>query len=266
MVKTTVDCVDKFNACTGYHQSDEISLVFPAANILEDDTKVKLDKDSDIPSKEKKLKIMKNHIYNGRFQKLASVVASYAAVRLNFYLMNEDFSDLQPEVSERMKAHVAFFDGRVIPCSTPASVMETLYWRSNFDGLRNAISHIAQHYFTFKILQGKSILKQYEYLLEQKKIDLFDAYSSEFLYGTWVKKQKFLLPNPINHKTGEKIETPVWRTRYVKNSFNWADWCEEDRSIFTLTKFWPEKNEIQELELDPPMYFPAKNLDGTWCS
>lgn len=100
MVKTTIDCVEKFNAVTGYHQSDEISLVFPAANDLSDPAVAAAlaaslaEKEvSEPPQKKKKQKktVLKNHPYNGRVQKMATVVASFASVRLNFHLMNENW-------------------------------------------------------------------------------------------------------------------------------------------------------------------------------
>ena len=69
MVKTTVDLVQKFNAVLGYHQSDEISLLFPK-----------------IEENAKKSKNVPVHFYKGRVQKLSSVTASYASVRFNYYM------------------------------------------------------------------------------------------------------------------------------------------------------------------------------------
>ncbi len=70
MVKTTGDLVLKFNAVTGYTSSDEISLVFLPAQT---------ESTVEQPHKKRpKLEAPKTHIYNGRIQKLASVVSGYA--------------------------------------------------------------------------------------------------------------------------------------------------------------------------------------------
>jgi hypothetical protein len=94
MVKTTIDLVEKFNAITGYHQSDEISIVFAAANDAEEvaAAAAKAELEAAEPAKKKqrkKAQVLKNHPYNGRVQKLASVAASYASSRLNYHLMQE---------------------------------------------------------------------------------------------------------------------------------------------------------------------------------
>jgi hypothetical protein len=45
---------------------------------------------------------------------------------------------------------------------------------------------------------------------------------------------------PMNSKTGKLVETPVYRGRYVRGSFNWADFSEEDRVSFTMAKLMNE--------------------------
>lgn len=229
MVLTSIDLIEKFNAVSAYHQSDEISLVFPAVNIPEQNSS-------------KKRKTNQSHIYNGRYQKLASVTASYASIRLNFHLANLDFSDCSQVVVSRMKSHTAYFDGRVIP-STASQITECLFWRSNFDGFRNAVGHIAQNYFKVKELQNKSVFMQYEMLLA-KNIDLFKEYSSDLLFGTIIKKQKYELEGCFNPVTKKPVETPVIRTRCVKGSFNWADYSEKDREELIMAKFWPKEDSV----------------------
>jgi hypothetical protein len=48
--------------------------------------------------------------------------------------------------------------------------------RSNFDGFRNSVSHIAQHYFTQKELHGKSCMSQYEMVRDIKCVEMFEEY------------------------------------------------------------------------------------------
>ena len=65
-----------------------------------------------------------------------------------------------------------------------------------------------------------------------------------FLFGTWVKKQKFSFigKNPLTNEDVVAI-----RTRLVCGSFNWADWSEAERLEFTVAKFWPDPR-CQEIE------------------
>ncbi|KAJ3345381.1 hypothetical protein HDU91_007366, partial [Kappamyces sp. JEL0680] len=95
MLLTTADLVDKFTACTGYTSSDEISLVFDAAvHTNEQPLSAIISYDTDEPpqkkakqtnekhlAKKKGTETLKTHPYNGRMQKLASVVAGYASAR-----------------------------------------------------------------------------------------------------------------------------------------------------------------------------------------
>jgi tRNA(His) guanylyltransferase len=75
-----------------------------------------------------------------------------------------------------MVDHVAFFDGRVVACTSPKHVTDCIYWRSNFDGFRNSVSHIAQHYFTQKELHAKSCLAQYEMVRDIKCVEMFEEF------------------------------------------------------------------------------------------
>ncbi|KAJ3306839.1 hypothetical protein HDV03_003876 [Kappamyces sp. JEL0829] len=63
---------------------------------------------------------------------------------------------------------------------------------------------------------------------------------SLFLFGCWVKRQKYLM-DAVNLKTNEPLQTI--RTRLVVGSFNWADWTAEERTGFTMTRFWPNSLE-----------------------
>ena len=133
MIQTTIDLVEKFQAVTGYHQSDEISLVFPAANTLAQVTEA-LAASTAVPApKNKKRKIaLKTHCYNGRVQKLASVTASYASARLCYHLMQEDWSDLDEVVQKRMVDHTAYFDGRLVACTSTKHLTDCIFWRYLF--------------------------------------------------------------------------------------------------------------------------------------
>lgn len=140
-----------------YTVSDEISLVFAAAHVIQsppsnveddvesrpatEDQQVQESNSSSTtstttnPKKKRKVEKPKNHPYNGRIMKLATVAASYASARFNLHLTTETWTDLgNPVVESRMLEHTAHFDARVVPCASAQLVMECLFWRSNFDG------------------------------------------------------------------------------------------------------------------------------------
>ncbi|KAI9011237.1 tRNAHis guanylyltransferase-domain-containing protein [Gaertneriomyces semiglobifer] len=241
LVETTRDLVAKFSPIIGYAHSDEISLVFLGAEQLRD-----MADPAEPPSKKRKSDkpLHFEHIYGGRVQKLASVTASYAAARLNYHLSTYDFSDRKSEVQERMKSHIAYFDSRLVPIPDMHTAMECIFWRSNCEGFRNAISTIANVHFTSNQLHGKNLDRQLD-LLAEAGINPFESYDLRFLFGTWVKKEQYVLQDVKNPKTGEDVG-PVIRSRVRHGSFNWADWTDEERTSFVKSKFWT--NEVR----DPP--------------
>ncbi|KAJ3194657.1 hypothetical protein HK101_002246 [Irineochytrium annulatum] len=267
LVDVTKDLVWKFNPLMGYHSSDEISLVFAAAepvvgdrydengdpegseegkkDTIEDaanaedgeDAKSKLG-----PSRRKKQKkaggpVERTHIYSGRCQKLASITASYASARLNHHLAKRDWSDRDAKVQERMTAGEAFFDGRVVPLPNLSQAMECVFWRSNFDGFRNAISSVAQSLFSSKELHGKNIPSLVE-LIASKGVDVYKDFHAKYLFGTFVKRELFELEGFTDPRTGSFVKQPVIRGRLRTGSFNWADYTPEERVKFVAAKYW----------------------------
>ncbi|KAJ3055654.1 hypothetical protein HK102_011308, partial [Quaeritorhiza haematococci] len=205
------------------------------------DDKKRKAQDGGNPSKKPKRVVEKTHIYNGRVQKLISVTASYASARLNYYLSQHTWSDLDPKVRDRVLSHVAHYDARVVPCPSNKEAMECIFWRSNYDGMRNAISSISQAHFPPKQLQKKNVREQLDMLLNQKGLNVFaGGFDKKYLYGTWVKKELYELEGAVNPKTGKPVEGKVMRGRLRRGSFNWADWSEEERIAFTMEKYWPE--------------------------
>lgn len=93
MVSTTEDLTDRFNAAVGYHQSDEISLFFTAQPLQKGRKRI-------ITTLEEPLS-EESHIYNGRVQKLASVIAAFASVRLNHHIHKHDWTDLPTHIRDK---------------------------------------------------------------------------------------------------------------------------------------------------------------------
>ncbi|KAH6594270.1 hypothetical protein BASA50_006741 [Batrachochytrium salamandrivorans] len=279
MVETTKDLVSRFGPVTGYTQSDEISLVFPAVEVSDDSPYLALLQSETAKKKSSKRQRVRAinqtaapsetnvsdgvadklghqvsnrvHAYNGRIQKLASVTASYASARFNYHLTTPatQWDTLAtPQVRQRMIGHGAYFDSRVVILPDLMYSSESIFWRSNFDGMRNAISHISQAHFSKSELHGKTIRDQSE-MLAGIGVDVMAVYGAKPLFGTWVKKEQYMLPNAVNMKTGEPVVGPVQRTRLRAGSFNWADWSEEERLRFTILKYWP--NDAKAPPMDP---------------
>ena len=274
MVKVSQDLIEKFTpAVMAYHHSDEISLVFLAAEAKEDDRftdegeRTLCDSESlhehqassqllpdanesvlaDVSTHSKKKKVKHSHprplpahIYSGRVQKLASVTASFASARLNYYLSLYDWADLSQQVVDKIKGFNAYFDGRVVPLPNMVAAMECVYWRSNFDGFRNSVNCIAQAMYSHKELQGLSVVKVLERLHNAGGVDVFEKYGCKYLFGTWLKKEQYEVFGFINPKTGQPVETPVLRKRVRTGSFNWAEYSEQERLKFVASKYWPD--------------------------
>jgi tRNA(His) 5'-end guanylyltransferase len=196
--------------------------------------------------------VQRNHPYNGRVQKLASCTASYASARLNFYLQKKDWTHLDKASQERMVSATAYFDGRVVPCNTNSECSDCIFWRSNFDGFRNAIGQVARAYVSNipkstagqkdaqTKLHGRGSREMLAILWNQANIKVFGegaVVPERFLFGTWIKKERYELHGCVNPMTGKPVEGPVWRTRARVGSFNWADWTEQERAEFAMGMF-----------------------------
>lgn len=203
------------------------------------------------PPKQQK-EVQRNHPYNGRIQKLVSCAASYASARLNFYLQQKDWSHLDKASQERMLSATAYFDARLVPCPSMTECAECIFWRSNFDGFRNAIGQVARAYMSnipkstagqkdaHTKLHGRGSREMLGLLWNKAQIKVFGegaVVPLRFLFGTWIKKERFELKGCVNPVTGKPVEGPVWRTRVRVGSFNWADWTEQERADFALGEY-----------------------------
>lgn len=128
MIDTMKYLVEKTNACIGYVQSDEISLVLPD-NI--------------------------DSIFSGRIQKLTSIIASMATAKFNSVI----------HVTFPNKP-LAEFDCRVwnVPSRTEAA--NTILWRE-FDATKNSISMAARAFYSDNQLHGKNSSQKQDMLMEK---------------------------------------------------------------------------------------------------
>lgn len=128
MIETMKHLVDETDACIGYVQSDEISLVL-----------------SDI----------KEPLFGGRIAKLISVIASIATAKFNVEI-HKSFPD-KP---------MATFDCRVWNVPNRTEAANTILWRE-FDATKNSISMAARAYYSHKQLLGKNSSQMQDLLMKK---------------------------------------------------------------------------------------------------
>jgi tRNA(His) 5'-end guanylyltransferase len=154
MCCTTAYLVQETQACIGYTQSDEISLVW-----YSDEYKSQI-------------------FFDRRVQKMVSVLASMTTAFFNAHL---------PEHLPEKTGVLALFDCRVWQVPTLEEATNTLLWRE-FDATKNSISMAARHYYPHKALHKKTGDEMQE-MLWQKGVNWND-YPSFFKRGTFVQKRK----------------------------------------------------------------------------
>lgn len=155
MMETCRYVVEETHASLGYTQSDEISIVF-------------------LPKGEES-----GFLFDGRIQKIASVLASMATVAFNRELLNRE--DLY-HYAERMP----IFDGRVYQVPSVGEAANALLWRVR-DASKNAVSMVAQSYYSHKQLQGVSTRDRRQ-MLTDIGVDFDADYPSHFRNGSFWKR------------------------------------------------------------------------------
>lgn len=161
MVDTTKYLVDRTHAVVGYTQSDEITLCW-LPTTLEDSYLV------DPKS---------NYLFDGKYQKLTSVLASTATTYFVRHL-----AEAIPE-----KAHeLPTFDCRVWNVPDNRDAYLNFLWRQD-DAIKNSISMAAQAEFSHRMLHGVNGPQKKEMLAEKGK--LWDDHPGFFKWGTFVQRQ-----------------------------------------------------------------------------
>jgi len=156
MQEVTKILVEQTCALIGYTQSDEISLVYYSSDI-------------------------KSQIYfDGKIQKLNSVLASMAAVNFN-KLANA----VWPEKD------LAYFDCRVWNVPTKMEAANAILWREQ-DASKNSVSMAARAYFKHSEMVNKSGPEMQEMLFKQHGIN-WNNYPPAFKRGTFFAPRKRLM-------------------------------------------------------------------------
>lgn len=154
MIETTKQLVQESKANIGYTQSDEITLIF-------------------IPKENEQI-----NFFNGRIQKLTSVLSSLASAKFN-----EMKSKLMPE-----KKQLAVFDCRVWNVPSIEEAINCLIWRE-MDATKNSISMAASSFYSPKQLIKINSKKKMDLLMD-KGINWND-YPIHFKRGSYVQRKNF---------------------------------------------------------------------------
>ena len=157
MQSVLIDLVTETDACIGYTQSDEISLVFRE------------------PTPESQI------FFDGRVQKMTSILAAMCSVKFN-----KEIARFLPD-SHHDK--VGMFDCRVWSVPNRSEATNVLLWRE-WDATKNSISMAAQSVYSHKSLQNKNG-KQMQEMLMEKGINWND-YPTFFKRGVYVQRRKVL--------------------------------------------------------------------------
>lgn len=187
-----MDAVKEYSFILGYCQSDEISLIYPALCSQKE--------------YEEMTEKHPTHPFNGRINKLISLVASYISVRFNFHIMtnvNKEanfYSDTFLDKINKPKAH---FDGRALIFDKTETIEMLNYfvWRQN-DCYRNCTSAFARHILKpAKQLVGKKMNDMLE-LLNKSEFN-YNEVDNSYKIGIFAKKELFE-KEAFNHKTNKK--------------------------------------------------------------
>lgn len=154
MKLTTRWLVQQTSALVGYTQSDEISLLF-----YSDSRKSSI-------------------FFDGRIQKMTSVLASMTTARFNALL---------PANLPDKADSPATFDCRAWPLPTRAEAANVFLWRE-LDATKNSISMAARHYYSHKQLMNKNSSEMQE-MLFQKGVNWND-YPAFFKRGVFLQRKQ----------------------------------------------------------------------------
>lgn len=225
MELTTVDLVEKFNAYTGYTQSDEITLIIPSLKDVTVDNR----KDKKRHKIHKRIREDWEHSFGGRVQKTVSLISAYTTMRFNKHmgllaLKAWDYSDTEEwqkycSVLDE-KVGNAWFDCRIYGVEDEAEAFNSVMWRIR-DAEKNSRSMFAQVYCSHRELQNLTGQEQVAYCLEKTGRD-WEKVEDRYKYGILVKREQYehVGYNPKSESTVKTIRSrPVtWSERMTAYS------------------------------------------------
>lgn len=217
MVKTCIQLLTTFNPSTVFTCSDEITLIFPSVNEINDD-------------KNEKRVLM----FSGRVQKIASLAAGLASVTFDRSIREECQDD--KTILDHLEKSIPYFDARVHNVESEKVALENVIWRSDHDFRRNSVSMCAFEHFSKKELFKVSTK---EMINKLKEIGfMWDDLPPRFKYGTFIKRENYEKEVEIK---GELIKAV--RTRPVELSFRINKLSDENIN-FLMSKTLPYEYNI----------------------
>lgn len=157
MQDVTKRIVKEFNCLLGYVQSDEISVCWE--NI------------SKAP-------------FDGRIQKLESVLASAAGAYFNYEIFG---TAKYPELRKRAEKHIPIFDCRIFNVPSMWELANAFLWREN-DAIKNAINGMSLSFFSQNELDGKSCDEKI-HMMRMKGYCFYEDTPESFMRGTFYKRK-----------------------------------------------------------------------------
>lgn len=237
MCKTMMDLVEEFDVQTGYTHSDEISLIFNSKCSKEE-------YDLFLSGLVEKRDI-RIHLFDGRIQKILTLLSSFCSVRFNYHL-DKLVESIENKYDigfvELIKSHKQMFDARILKFndSNKHEILNHQIWRSIHDCERNAISTYAYTHFGPKKIMNKNCSEMIK-MLEEKNI-FWNADIPLFIkHGIYCKK--ILVEKEIG-------ENKVLRSEYVCKQLK-INFSDENLNMLT-DKYWvsPDgKLDIDDLTL-----------------
>ena len=219
MNRTAGDILKEFNAKTVYTHSDEITAIFDKVCTEEE-------YNTDVTKK--------NHLYNGRAQKIISHMAAFCSVRFNYHIVGlmaspenrtkypEQFVRILEEFKQTFDARLITFDRK------REEIVNHQIWRSCYDCHRNAISTYARRYFSYKEVKGKNSTDMIG-MMQGKGLD-WAIVPTYLKHGIYCKKELY-------NKVLEDGTTCV-RTRPVFKAFK-INFSPENVELM-LSSYWTE--------------------------
>lgn len=193
MALTTEDLMRQSRARTAYCQSDEITLVF-------------------FPTRTKE-GTWQNYDFNGRVQKLATLLSSFASVRFGHHLReilrDPEYAvdvevyfqgkghrirnpDSEKPLAPKMIASIekAHFDARIFQVPTVEEAVNCLFWRNAIDCVRNTVSKVGSFHFGHKAMHKTNTGSKLKMLSELSGGDPMTLLHPAITYGCFFKTIK----------------------------------------------------------------------------
>ena len=132
--------------------------------------------------------------FDGRIQKLESVLASMASAKFIIYAesLREEakFSNDKHTLIERVRKCIPSFDCRIFNVPDMTELANAFLWREN-DAVKNSITGMALNFFSHNQIQGKSGEEKIA-MMKEKGYEFYRDTQEEFLRGTFYHRENYL--------------------------------------------------------------------------